>query len=193
MFIVFEVIDGCGKTTQIWKLAKYLSDINKHNHLIITREPYKELEIRKILMHDDDAESQKEKLTQLFIEDRKNHINELITPSTKKGFIVISDRYKYSTIAYQSAQGQDINKLIQAQKDFLKPDFIFIIDTATETAIHRMKTDSRKVEQKFEKNIAFLEKTRQNYLKLKHLLPGENIIYINGNQTIDEIFDKIKS
>jgi len=48
-FVVFEGIDGCGKSTQIWKLAKYLSELSKYNHVLVTRNPYKLREIREIL------------------------------------------------------------------------------------------------------------------------------------------------
>ncbi len=192
MLIVFEGIDGCGKTTQLWKLAKYLFYLNKHNHLLITREPYKNLKIRQILKQDINPKTQKEKLTKLFIKDREDHIKEIIKPLLQKGITLISDRYKYSTIAYQSAQGQDMNKLIEMQKEFPTPDLIFLIDLPVNEAIKRIRKDKRKEEQKFEKNKDFLEKTRQNYLKLKQLLPNENIIIINGSKTIEEIFENIK-
>jgi len=195
MFIVFEGIDGCGKSTQVWKLAKYLFGLSKYNHVLVTREPYKTRDIRKILKSEENPYSQKEKLTELFIEDRKEHINELIKPNLNHKAIVISDRYKYSTICYQSAQGQEIKDLIEMQDDFLVPDFIFIINTKVNTAINRMKKDSielRGEEQKFEKNKEFLEKVRQNYLKMKEIFPSEKIILIDGEKNIEEIFEDIK-
>jgi len=145
MFIVFEGIDGCGKTTQILKLVDYLHKKDKHSHIILTREPYKQKEIREILKSNNNPYSEKEKLTELYINDRKKHIEELIKPALEKNFIVISNRYKYSTICYQSAQGQEmkkeLNNLLEQHKNMLIPDFVFIIDTPTEIAIKRMAAE----------------------------------------------------
>src|SRR3989344_1701187 len=143
MFIVFEGIDGCWKSTQILKLVNYFYNLDKHNHILLTREPYKEREIRKILTEEDDPYSQKERLTGLYVQDRKEHIKNLILPSLEKNIIVISDRYKYSTICYQSAQGQDIKELIKIHKEMPIPDFVFIVDTSVKTAMKRMHGDSR--------------------------------------------------
>ena len=194
MFIVFEGIDGCGKSTQIWKLAHYLSNLDKHTHLLITREPYKEKEIRRILRADDNSYGEKEKLTELFVKDRQEHVDELIKPALEKKIIVISDRYKYSTICYQAAQGQDVQKLIEMHKNMPVPDFVFVVDTTSDEAVERMKKDEnmRTAAHKFEKNREFQEKVRQNYLKIKEIFPNEKIIILDGNKTIEEIFEEIK-
>lgn len=194
MFIVFEGIDGCGKGTQIWKFANYLSSLSKYNHILMTREPYKFREIREILRLPEKPEEKSEKLTKLFVEDRKEHITKFITPSIEKGIIVICDRYKYSTICYQAAQGQEINMLVDLHKNLPAPDIVFVIDVPVKTAINRMKKDLiRNPEQKFEKSSDFLEKVRQNYLKMPELLPEEKIIIINGDKTAEEVFEQIKN
>jgi dTMP kinase len=192
MFIVFEGIDGCGKTTQIWKLAKYLSDLNKYNHLVLTREPYKAREIREILRLDEDPEKKAERLTELFVKDRQEHIDEIIKPALEKNLIVLSDRYKYSTLSYQLAQGQDIEKLKELHKNMLIPDLVFIFDVSIENTIKRMMNDKvREAEHKFEKNKDFLQKVKMNYLKMKEVFPDEKIIILDANKTIDEIFEDI--
>tara|TARA_Y100000310_G_scaffold306353_1_gene347418 strand:+ start:5775 stop:6380 length:606 start_codon:yes stop_codon:yes gene_type:complete len=194
MFIVFEGIDGCGKSTQIWKLVNYLSNKSKYNHILITREPYKAREIREILKLDEEPESKAEKLTELFVQDRKEHIDELIKPALEKNIIVISDRYKYSTIAYQTAQGQDINKLINLHKEMPVPDFVFIVNTTLNEAFERMKKDQiRDKEHKFENSRDFQAKVKENFLKLKSIFPEENIIFLDGDKTIEEIFEDIKN
>jgi dTMP kinase len=193
MFIVFEGIDGCGKSTQMLKLADYLFKKNKYTHIVLTREPYKKREIREILKSNNNPDSEKEKLTQLFIQDRREHINDVILPALQRNITVLSDRYKYSTICYQAAQGGNIVELIEKQKDMPIPDFVFIIDTPVEIAIDRMMNDlgKRDAVHKFEKSPEFLEKTRQNYLRLQYL-PKEKIILVDGRKTINEIFDDIK-
>lgn len=194
MFIVFEGIDGCGKSTQVWKLAQHLSSLNKYHHIHVTREPYKSRGIREILKLEEPAETRAEKLSELFIKDRQEHVDELIKPAIEKNIIIISDRYKYSTICYQSAQGQDIKKLIELHRHMPVPDFIFIIDTQVEVSSERISQDNkRSTEHKFEKNKDFLNKVRDNYLNLKNHLPEEKIIIINGDRPVQEIFEEIKS
>jgi dTMP kinase len=190
LFISFEGIDGCGKSTQLWKAAKYLFDKNKHNHVIATREPYKDVEIRRILQSEDNPYSQAEKLTKLYVDDRKLHVREMITPSLEKGYHVISDRYSLSTFAYQQAQGIPLKELIKMHDGLPVPDITFIVDVPAEVAIERMKKDSiRKVEQKFEKNKEFIEKLRKNYLGLPGVLKGYKIIVIDGTKPIEDIFE----
>lgn len=192
MFIVFEGIDGCGKSAQMDILAKYLFEMSKYNHLVLTREPYKQREIREILKKEEPAEEKAEKLTELFLKDRMEHVEEIILPSLKDNVIIICNRYKYSTIAYQPAQGQDIKKLIEMHKDMPVPDYVFIIDVPATTASERMKKDSRS-KHKFEKNLEFLEKVRQNYLKIAEIFPNEKIIIIDGSKSIEEISEEIKN
>ena len=193
IFITFEGIDGCGKSTQIKKFVNYLFSKDKHNHVVFTRNPYKDTNIRAILREDDDPLTQAEKLANLFIGDRKVQAEELIKPNLEKGFFVVSDRYKLSSIAYQSAQGIDIQDLINRHEGFPIPDITFIIDLSSEIASERMKNEAERSEHKFEANLDFLEKTRQNYHQSKELLSGEKIFIIDGNRDIEEIFNEIVS
>lgn len=188
-FIVFEGIDGSGKTTQAWLLADKILNLSKYFHLLLTREPYKQVEIREILRQDNNPYSQAEKLAELFVADRKKHVQEIILPNIELGIHVISDRYKLSTLAYQSAQGVDFNKLLQMHSGLPVPDITFFIDVPVQVAIQRMKQDSRN-EQKFEKSAEFLEKLKQRYLEMPKLL-NENIIIINGDRDIQTIHQGI--
>jgi len=194
MFIVFEGIDGCGKSTQILKIVNFFYNTDKYNHILLTREPYKSREIRNILKQDNNPYSQIQELTELYIKDRKEHIEELIKPALEKNIIVISDRYKYSTICYQSAQGQDMNELIKKHENMPVPDFVFIINTSIDAAFERMQNDldSRENKHKFEKSKEFLEKVRKNYLKMPGIFQDEKIIILDGTKSIKEIFEEIK-
>ena len=191
MFIVFEGIDGCGKSTQFKKFHEYIYNFSKYNHILSTREPYKSKEIREILKQDEDPYSKAKQLTELFIKDREEHIKELIKPNIDKS-IILCDRYKYSTICYQTAQGLDINWLAELHNDMPTPDLTFIFDVPIETAFRRMKKDSRITEQKFEKDRDFLEKVRKNYIKIKDIFPNENIILLNGDQSVEAIFNEMQ-
>jgi dTMP kinase len=190
LFISFEGIDGCGKSTQLWKTAKYLFDKSKYNQVIATREPYSDKEIRKKLQAESDPYSQAIELANRFVNDRKLHVKELINPALEKGYHVISDRYALSTFAYQQAQGIALKELIKMHENLPVPDVTFIVDVPAEVAIERMKKDEiRHAEQKFEKNIEFIKKLRENYLKLKNELKNYNIYVIDGTKSISEIFD----
>ena len=192
LFIAFEGIDGCGKSTQVWKTAKYLADKSKYNHVVVTREPYKNQDIRKILQSEDDPYSQAMNLAELYIEDRKRHAEEILNPNLEKGCIVISDRYILSTFAYQQAQGISMDKLVKMHNTgslLPFPDITFVVDVPAEVAIERMKKDmGRNVEQKFEKNAEFISKIRNNYIELAR--PNNyNPALIDGRKSIEEIFE----
>jgi len=190
MFIVFEGIDGCGKSTQIKKFANYLFNKDKYNHIILTRNPYKDTDARRILREDSDPLTKSEKLAELFIADRKNQVEKIVIPNLDKGHIVISDRFKLSTITYQSAQGLNIYDLINKHKEMPIPDITFVIDTSTDEASKRMKNEEGRNEHKFEANKEFLENTRKNYHKVKEIL-DDKIFLINGNRSEEEIFEEI--
>jgi dTMP kinase len=194
MFITFEGIDGCGKSTQIFKLAKHIFNLDKYNHVMLTREPYKNQDIRKILREDNDPYSQALKLAEMFIADRELHTKELIGPLLSDGRHVISDRYDLSTMAYQQTQGIEFNKLLEMHQGLLIPNITFIVDLPVEIALERMKKEnSREMEKKFEdpKNRKFMEDLRQNYLDLPMKISANNRIYvIDGRASADEIFDR---
>ena len=191
LFIAFEGIDGCGKSTQIWKLAKYISQIDKHNDVCITRNPWKDVNIRKILQSDNDAQGQAMQLAHLFTKDRMEQMRKLVAPNIKKGVHVITDRYAFSTLAYQQTQGIPLWKLLDMHKGLPIPDVIFIVDAPSKIAVERMKKDKigRAKKHKFEKNADFLEKLRQNYLKLA-TLNEHSVVVIDGTKSINEIFEK---
>jgi dTMP kinase len=191
LFIAFEGIDGCGKSTQIKKFVEYLFNLDKHNHIVLTRNPYKDTNVRDVIKEDNDPITQADEIANLFIEDRKNQVNEIILPNLKENHIIISDRFKLSTIAYQSAQGLDMQELIRRHENLPTPDLTFIIDIPSETAIERMNKENRTTH-KFEHNTNFSNQVRNNYLKATELL-NEKIIVINGNKDSEEVFEDIKT
>lgn len=194
IFIAFEGIDGCGKSTQIRALVEHIFNKSKYHHVVLTRNPYKNMNIRDILHQDSDPYSQAEKLADLFITDRKQMAEEMVIPNLDKGHFVLSDRYKLSTIAYQAAQGLDMQSLIDKQNSLPDPDIVFIVDISPEEAIRRMKKEDisiRGKEHKFEANIDFIRKLRDNYIKAKEILNGKRIFIINGERTREEITKEI--
>jgi dTMP kinase len=191
-FIVLEGIDGSGKSSQIAAVANFILSKNKHNHLVITREPYKNREIRALLRKESNPYTRAEELARLYVEDRKEHVREMILPSLKNGLYVVSDRYKLATICYQSAQGLPIQGLIKMHEGLPVPDITIIVDVSVDVAEARMKKDSRD-EHKFEANKQFQQKVRENYLQMPDVLPREKIFIVDGAKTIEEVGKEIIS
>lgn len=195
LFIVFDGIDGCGKSTQISRLHDYLFKKDKKIRILTTREPtfgkYGK-EVREMLAEHKDPYSDSDKLLGLYVNDRKDHLDNLIKPFLKADgdniSIVLCDRYYYSTVVYQHTQGVDLKKALDMNKDFLKPDLAIILDLNPETALHRISKE-RAVE-KFEK-IEFMKKLRENFLKLKDEV-DDNIVYVDTSGNEHETFEKIK-
>lgn len=196
LFIIFDGIDGCGKSTQISKLHDYLFKKDKKVRILTTREPtYGKYgkKTREMLEKHEDPYSDSDRLLRLYLKDRNDHVENMIKPFLKIDgdniSVVLCDRYYYSTIAYQTAQGIDFDKVVSLNKDFLKPDLAIILDLNPETALHRISKE-RAVE-KFEK-IEFMGKLRQNFLKLKDTLK-DNMVYIDTSGNEQETFEKIKT
>jgi len=82
-----------------------------------------------------------EEEVETFIKDRKQHVEEVILPALKAGYIVIVDRYYFSTAAYQGARGIDPNELIQKNELFApEPDLLVLLDVDPKEGLKRIKT-----------------------------------------------------
>lgn len=190
-FIVFEGIDGCGKGTQLKLAASYVFDKNKDYDTYQTREPTRDFkEIRQRLAQGQDAKKDGEWYAQMFVADRKNHLEKYIIPALNNRTHVLCDRFKHSTLAYQHTQQVPFNKLIEMHQGLLVPDLTIIFDCPAQIAFERRKEDG--ATEVFDKDLTFQEKLRQNYLKLKEELKNENIIIIDATKSKQEIFEEVK-
>ena len=191
LFITFEGVDGCGKTTQMNLLAKYLK--NDGHDVIITREPgAKGLgeKIREILLHyDGEVSSRAESF--LFLADRAQHIDKIVNPAVEEGKIVLCDRHTDSTIAYQGyGRGVDIaqltmlNNLATGQR---KPDITFVFDIDIETSMSRVGKEKDRMESA---GIEFFEKVRKGYLEIAKQEPSR-VKVINSTRSIEEISKEV--
>ncbi len=188
MFVVFEGIDGSGKTT-ISKMLQDMFDKRGYKTLWL-REPSDSIWGKKIrkLANLKDAIPIEEELN-YFIEDRKIDLKHNIGPALKEGKIVILDRYYYSNGCYQGARGLDVNKIIEKNLEFaLTPDLTFIIDLPVDVALDRIKNNREETAILFEKK-DYLERVRNNYLNLSF----PEIKVIDGNDSIEGVFAKIKT
>ncbi|MBM4177235.1 dTMP kinase [Candidatus Gribaldobacteria bacterium] len=189
-FIVFEGLDGSGQSTQVGLLAKYLEQ--KGRFVLRTKEPTNNspfaLKIRQIL-------SEKEKanpadLQNLFAQDRGWHLQKVIIPDLHRGEIVLSDRYMYSSLAFGMASGVNKEKIEELNKDFLKPDLVFFIKTEPKICLERIIKRGKQIDL-FEK-LPILERVFKNYCDVLERNKSLNVAVIDGNKSIDEVFQQIK-
>ena len=158
-FIVFEGVEGCGKSYQSKKLYKKLKQ--KKIDTILTREPggtkSSEL-IRNLILKDYFKKNTKDKFdkytdTLLYLAARNEHIKNKIKPALKQKKIVICDRFTDSTIAYQVyGKKVDIKFINRIHKKILygiKPNIVFILKVSTKSSKKRLK--KRKIKNRYDK------------------------------------------
>ena len=191
LFITFEGIDGCGKTTQIELLKNSLE--KQGEDVLLTREPgAKGLgeKLREILLnYEGDVSSNCESF--LFLADRAQHIDTIIKPAIDKGVIVICDRHTDSTVAYQGyGRGLDLKQihyLNNIATNGIKPDLTFILDIDVETSLERIGKARDRMESA---GIDFFNRVRKGYIEISRQEP-ERAKLINGKDSIENIHSQI--
>ncbi len=190
-FWVLEGLDGAGTTTQLRNLETYMSE--KGIAVFRTAEPtiYESgLLIRRVL-------SGKFKVPQsttayLFAADRDNHLNNPeygIKAHLAKGEVVISDRYLFSSLAYQSI-GFEFEEVQRLNKAFPYPELVLYVDTPVEDCISRI--DSRGAEKEIYEKLEYQTKVHDNYERIFSSLPaGCRLIRVDGRLSREEIFQSL--
>ena len=197
-FIVFEGIDGCGKSTQIEEISKWLPNsglMYKNTKLVNTREPGGSLLGKKIrnLILDNNEDNKPCSLAELLLysADRAEHVSKIISPSLNEGNWVLSDRFSASTLSYQG-YGRDLNlELIQRIESIVCqgeiPDLTILLEISPEESIFRRKNiipDRMESE-----GIKFLEKVNEGF---KEIAKEKGWKIISASQTINAISNEIK-
>lgn len=182
-FIAIEGIDGAGLSTQARLL--YEKFLEKGHPVVLTKEPTDGLVgglIKAALRGE--WKTDPATLQLLFAADRSHHVNQLVIPALRQGKVVITDRYKYSSIAYGSL---NCNKewLIAVNSLFLKPNVLIVLDVPVEVALERIKV-SRFGFELFENNK--LEIVRKNFIQLAQ---EENGYIIDASQPIAKVHERI--
>lgn len=142
MFVVFEGPDGSGKGTAIGNVERSIRGWNKYQDIVLTREPtYKARELIGLLQKQSDPMENARRMTQLFVDDdRRIHYQDEIKPDVERRRVVLCDRFSMSTLAYQSAQGQSMDELLEvhARSRIGTPDITFYLALSAEEAIRRI-------------------------------------------------------
>ena len=195
MFITFEGIDFCGKSTQVKLLKDYLIEQKKEVYLI--REPGgTEIseKIREILLDKKNNAMVMETEIFLFSASRAQLVREVIRPYLQKGYYVISDRFHDSSTAYQGfGRGLSVDAIINIHNLAIgdtTPDITFFIDIPNSVALERKKNVAHSELDRIEvSDNTFYERVREGYLYLAK--KEKRFRVIDGTQNINQINEQI--
>jgi len=186
ILIVFEGIDGSGKSTQAEILLERLQE--EDFDAVYFREPSKGKwgrKIKKKALHPDSLSPAEE--LDLFQKDRRENVEKNLKPALKKKRIVILDRYYYSTIAYQGAKGIDEKLIRRMNEEFVvEPDLVFIFDIDPKKGLERI--ENRKKKDKLFEREDYLVKVREIFRSFK----GEKFVHIDALKSKEEISKEIQ-
>jgi dTMP kinase len=202
MFITFEGIEGCGKSTQIALLATVLQQAGQR--VLLTREPGGcpiANQIRSILL--DSANSTMTPMAELMLyaAARAQHLAEVILPALSDGFIVMCDRFSDATRAYQSfgrgINRQNIETLNNLACDGLTPQLTLLLDCPVEIGLgrarQRIETTNGPREERFElESLMFHQRVRDGYLQLAAEEP-ERFVIVDATGTPEQVSKSIAS
>ena len=150
ILIAIEGIDGAGKTTQVDLLKNAFEAIGEEP--IATKEPTDGPWGRKIRESAETGRMSLEEELDAFIQDRTEHVKQVIEPALNAGSIVILDRYFYSTIAYQGARGADTAAIKSKMESlFPVPDIVFLLDIEPADGLRRISESRKDKPNEFEK------------------------------------------
>ena len=136
LFIVFEGIDGTGKTLQAKMLASRLQECGAP--CLLTAEPSDGPYGRQIRSLTYRLSPHEE--ARLFAADRRDHVERVIVPALATGQTVICDRYVYSSVAYQGARGVEMALILEENRPFARPaDVTFLLEIPVKTALARIR------------------------------------------------------
>lgn len=181
MFISFEGIDGCGKTTQIVLLQARLQSEGKT--VLLTREPGGTSlaeAMREVLLHSKNSLSPPAELL-LFGASRAQHVEEIIRPALARGEVVLCDRFADSSVAYQGGGlGLDAD-FIRRMNDFatqeLHPEVTFLFDLDPQTGLTRRAVQRGESPDRIEaRGIEFQNRVRAAYLQLAQAEPKRIVL-----------------
>lgn len=204
LFISFEGLEGCGKTTQAKMLFDFL--IKQRIPSIYTKEPGGTKigdKIRKILLDQRNGSMDYKTEMLLFLASRAENVRLIILPALEEGKVVISDRFYDSTTAYQGyGRGIDL-KIIKRLNSLVIgkaiPDLTFILDIDPHEGLKRSTSFGNSREMRFEEEFVnkkiiggklFLERVRHGYFQLSHKEKGR-IKIIDANRSKEDIFEEI--
>jgi dTMP kinase len=196
LFITFEGIEGCGKTTQVRRFVKRLKRLGIS--LITTLEPGGTRigrDIRQILLDPRNKNLSPFAELILYAADRAQHVEEVIKPALDEGKWVVCDRFLDATVVYQGiVRGQDmelIGILNEKATQGIRPDITYLLDCPVDMglgrALKRNEAESQKGQDRFEREaVDFHKAVREGYLALARE-NQDRFVVIDATLPIDEV------
>ena len=185
MLLVLEGIDGTGKSTQAQMLAEALRA--KGHRVITSREPTDGPYGTRLRESATTGRLSPEEELQLFLQDRREHVETLIEPALEAGEIVILDRYYFSTMAYQGVRGFDPAEIRRVNEEFApRPDLLLLLDLPIDKALERIGARDGEANE-FEQRAAL-----QMCSNIFHSLTNEDFVHvIDTTVPIEEVHQSI--
>ncbi|MHA1551839.1 MAG: dTMP kinase [Candidatus Heimdallarchaeaceae archaeon] len=190
LFVCFEGIDGSGKTTHSRLIVERLCVLGYD--AVYTTEPTKWSEPGKKLRESFFAPTRLpvEDEFKLFLKDRLFHVKSEVIPLLNDGKIVVTDRYYFSSVAYQGARGLDWQYILEEnEKIAIEPDLVIFLDLPVDVALDRIASERREGVNTFEKEES-LRKVKNIYLLLADRFP-KLITKLDATKEIFEIQKEI--
>jgi dTMP kinase len=191
MFVSFEGLDGCGKTTQARLLAEALTA--EGVDVVLTREPGGTPlgeQVRELVLHGDHVAPWAE--VALYAASRAQHVAEVIRPALERGATVVCDRYLDTSVAYQGAgRGLGVDFVLDLNLrvvDGLLPDVTVLVEIDPETALARVGEKRDRIERA---DAAFWPLVVEAYRDLAARFP-ERYVVVDGRLPIDELAEEIR-
>ena len=195
VLIVFEGVDGAGKTTQINLLAERLA---KSGYCpVMTREPGGTRlgeAVRELLLDKKYGSLSVKAEALLYAAARAQHVEELIAPALREGKVVLCDRFTDSTLAYQGyGRGVSLSTL-EAVNEFVScgvsPDLVLILDLSPEEGLARIDRSRRPADRMEGEEASFYRRVREGYLNLAARRPGRYRV-VNAGRPAEEVHEEI--
>lgn len=191
--IVFEGTDGAGKSTIMQLSAEYIKDKYGKDKLLLVKQPTdlsRKTKLFQKMMYSADHKDINYRAVQLLtLSDRIQHNHEVIIPELKKGKIILSDRYIFTSIANMLARGYCNEKwFFEACREIIRPNISFLAYSPPETAICRIK-------ERPEEKDRYLDETQLKNVaeQFIRMVKKERLSFISTNQKPQAAFRAVKN
>ena len=194
-FVVLEGVNGGGKSTLQMRLANFIEE--RGIHVVCTREPGGTTlgrELRAILQEGRLGKISEKAELLLFAADRAQHVEEIITPALARKMLVLSDRFFYSTVAFQGfGRGIDrllIDRINDAAVGECLPDVVLLLDLDPEEGLRRNR-ETGEADTFEEEDLAFHRRIREGFLTIAREAPTPFVL-IDATRPKEEVFEEAK-
>jgi dTMP kinase len=186
--LALEGLDGCGKSTQLEPLVEALRAAGRE--VVATREPTDGPHGRRIreMASTPDGVAPDEEL-RWFVEDRRQHVAEVIAPALAAGRVVVTDRYYLSSVAYQGARGIEWKQILaDSEREFPIPDLVLLFELTPEVGLARARARGGPLEPAFER-VDYLARVAEIFRAIDRTY----IERVDGSESADTVAEGVRA